>query len=686
MKLSFSTWLLVLIPHLVNSFTDESHFSAVFNELRHFRVFTPQEYDPVNRDKRFPVIYYFHGCGGSYQRSGTYSYADYELVAPEAHGKDYHPDYAFPNNAEFENFVSENEVIIISVDGHIDGLPGCGVYFPSQLDSWNGNYYDFSTYIRELISVVDSRYHTIADPQNRAVSGLSMGGHMALWVAATNPDLFASISEFCYSPAYYDVGAPEYQTTVDLMQLWRNFRGVKVRHTTTDRDYLRYYTDQLAASFEGAGFENEYHLADYCKHHAADIDLQFDFHLKTFATKKISPDCFSYINLYPAFQVWGYEVSTKKSGNGWTYLHNVSLNGLGIYTRKRLPFGKSLPEFDISITTPGYYKPNTKYKLSRYSYRDQTISRQEITSDSTGKLTIASKGGMGEEIGIIGDKLQPPVFILTDTINENIYLDPNQVTPLSFELVNLSDSVQTVDFFVSTENKNLLSVLDQPKSITISAQTKVYIDTLVLVKGSVSGNSRQIGYIKINASVNGQKQLREHIFRAEVRGDLYKGAARIQIFDGRSAELMLFKYAWNEWGDPISSEMVSEGAGNGNGKPEIGEVFSIWIQPSEAFDRLDQGTWHPMIPVNGSSNPDVTVEEIIQHRYNTGRAVLSAQIRLNRSPTKTNPVKIPLQTEFLKVEYLEDDCHRNTADNFEYAYYDLIVREDGTVRLTLQTE
>jgi len=46
------------------------------------------------------------------------------------------------------------------VDGKIPDLPGCGVYFPSLSDSWNTNYYNFSTYIRELIEVVDSRYNT----------------------------------------------------------------------------------------------------------------------------------------------------------------------------------------------------------------------------------------------------------------------------------------------------------------------------------------------------------------------------------------------------------------------------------------------------------------------------------------------------------------------------------------------
>ena len=269
----------MLLPVSVSSFTDESHFSKTFNTTRFFRVFTPPDYAPENSAKRYPVIYYFHGCGGSYRSSGRYSYADYGITPPVAlNGKD-NPDHGYPNNIDFENVVYTREVIIVCVDGKIPDLPGCGVYFPSQSDTWEGDYYNFSAYIRELIDVVDSRYNTMVGPQYRAISGLSMGGHTAIWMAAANPHLFSSASEFCHSPQYYDVGEPAYMTTIDVKQLWRNFRGLPFRHTATDRDYLRYFTEELYEIYKGAGFENEYYLADYCAHWAGRIDLQFDFHM-----------------------------------------------------------------------------------------------------------------------------------------------------------------------------------------------------------------------------------------------------------------------------------------------------------------------------------------------------------------------------------------------------------------------
>ena len=150
---------LVLFPILLYPYTDESHYSKTFGIERFFRVFTPLNYDAQKIKKKYSVIYYFHGCGGSYKKSGTYSYQDFDLIPPNAEDRQDSPDYDFPNNADFENEATSKDVIIIAVDGKIPGIPGCGVYFPSQVDDWDGNGYNFSAYIRELIHRVTASSH-----------------------------------------------------------------------------------------------------------------------------------------------------------------------------------------------------------------------------------------------------------------------------------------------------------------------------------------------------------------------------------------------------------------------------------------------------------------------------------------------------------------------------------------------
>ena len=44
---------------------DARHYSRVFGELRQYRIFLPPDYD-AQADRRYPVIYFFHGWSERY--------------------------------------------------------------------------------------------------------------------------------------------------------------------------------------------------------------------------------------------------------------------------------------------------------------------------------------------------------------------------------------------------------------------------------------------------------------------------------------------------------------------------------------------------------------------------------------------------------------------------------------------
>jgi S-formylglutathione hydrolase FrmB len=67
---------------------------------------------------------------------------------------------------------------------------------PSGMDSW---YWDApanpsmkmeSFFVRELVPYIDNHYPTAQDASLRAITGLSMGGHGALWLALRHPDIW----------------------------------------------------------------------------------------------------------------------------------------------------------------------------------------------------------------------------------------------------------------------------------------------------------------------------------------------------------------------------------------------------------------------------------------------------------------------------------------------------------------
>jgi S-formylglutathione hydrolase FrmB len=79
---------------------------------------------------------------------------------------------------------TEHQFIIVCPDGGYSSW-----YLDSPIDST----FQYETFItKELLPYIDSHYATIPDRSERAISGLSMGGHGALYLAIRNKDLFAN--------------------------------------------------------------------------------------------------------------------------------------------------------------------------------------------------------------------------------------------------------------------------------------------------------------------------------------------------------------------------------------------------------------------------------------------------------------------------------------------------------------
>jgi S-formylglutathione hydrolase FrmB len=119
-------------------------------------VITPEGYSET---AEYPVLYLLHGYSGNYN--------DWLTKVPKI--RDY---------ADLYNF------IIVCPDGGYSSW-----YFDSPAD----NSMRYETYIaNELIEWVDNTFSTIPSRKGRAITGLSMGGHGALYVAFRNQDVFGA--------------------------------------------------------------------------------------------------------------------------------------------------------------------------------------------------------------------------------------------------------------------------------------------------------------------------------------------------------------------------------------------------------------------------------------------------------------------------------------------------------------
>jgi S-formylglutathione hydrolase FrmB len=119
-------------------------------------VVKPADY---SAGKKFPVIYLLHGFSGDY--------SDWIKKVP-----------AIASLADIYH------VIIVCPDGNFAGW-----YFDSPMNSeWK-----YETYVAgELVNYIDKHYATLADKKHRAITGLSMGGHGALFLAFKHQDVFGA--------------------------------------------------------------------------------------------------------------------------------------------------------------------------------------------------------------------------------------------------------------------------------------------------------------------------------------------------------------------------------------------------------------------------------------------------------------------------------------------------------------
>lgn len=119
-------------------------------------VITPDGY---SESKSYPVLYLLHGYSGNQN--------DWIDKVPEI--KDYADLYQF---------------IIVCPDGNFSSW-----YFDSPVDeNWK-----YETYVaKELVAWVDNSFSTIQSPKGRAITGLSMGGHGAFYLAFRNQDVYGA--------------------------------------------------------------------------------------------------------------------------------------------------------------------------------------------------------------------------------------------------------------------------------------------------------------------------------------------------------------------------------------------------------------------------------------------------------------------------------------------------------------
>jgi len=148
------------------------YYSNEQSKWRHAMVYTPAEYDQKQGlKKRYPVLYLQHGMG-----EGETSWT--------LQGKMQHI---------MDNAIAKGEavpMIVVMESGDIKAPMGRG----QGMGDYGASFYP--VLLNDLIPYIDANFRTKTDRDNRAMAGLSWGGHQTFDIVFNNMDKFAWLGTF----------------------------------------------------------------------------------------------------------------------------------------------------------------------------------------------------------------------------------------------------------------------------------------------------------------------------------------------------------------------------------------------------------------------------------------------------------------------------------------------------------
>ncbi|GAA5219417.1 alpha/beta hydrolase [Membranihabitans marinus] len=550
---------------------DEYHYSHSLSANRSYRIFLPPNYE-VNSDKKYPVIYYFHGWAQRYFGSMGKGYANY--------------DKGDENNGDnIEKFVSENDVIVVKVDGLNNFSTD-----PLNLSPYNVSsvttFRQFPNYFLELIDFIDSRYRTIPDREHRAVSGLSMGGFMTFWLSAKFPDKISAAGNFCGSTEF-SAGLVEYPVVYTHAEMYDNYKATHIRMNNGTRDRLRFYHEDMNRVLLNVLSQYEFHVYE-ASHVTCGLGDMFDFLMKAFESPLPLPERWDYIDIYPFFEVWDYKVETDRNRGGFTILENVDEAGFNIAVRNFLPDGQLMTQVAVKVITAPLYQKNTKYYVVDVDLRNQQSNTYEVMSDNEGRLAIVTTGS------------QHQISIAPNTDQSNLSL-------ANFSLNNMewAETGKEIEFSIDILNKGMAA------ASSIKAELLSLSEGLEVLSGQgvlSSLKSQEMAQLKGRFKIINRKEGVEiaKFLLTLTDGDGGKWEEEFELrFKDPVSEIVDFVIADGKEMTVIEQAVqpVTKivGLGNGDGIANPGETIVILVKDGDQYYQTYAYTTNPVINPNGVS-------------------------------------------------------------------------------------
>ena len=216
--------------------------SPTIGEDRRMVIYTPPGYD--SEDQQYPVLYLLHGGGGDEEVWLSRGRANYIL----------------------DNLIAAGEaqpMILVMPNGH----PNCAggpLHRPYSIEHTPGINRMVSgkfeaSLINDIVPFIEKNYRVKANPDQRAISGLSMGGYHTQMITNSNPGTFKYIGVMSMG-LYNELPGVAYRREQHLSQL----EELKNTHPKLywigmgRKDFLYQHISKLLEIYDEVGLEYHY--------------------------------------------------------------------------------------------------------------------------------------------------------------------------------------------------------------------------------------------------------------------------------------------------------------------------------------------------------------------------------------------------------------------------------------------
>ena len=331
---------------------------------------------------------------------------------------------------------------------------------------------------------------------------------------------------------------------------------------TGTRDFIRFYHQQMIAlwKYTRPSFETEEFDSD---HGTPGISKTFDFHMKAFADPLPKPAVWTHADVYPTFNIWGWDVFTTRRQPGITRLENVSKTGFRSAVREWLPSGNTMPQVQLTVLTPKLYAKLKPYTVTMVRMRDGQTRRALVKADSEGRLKLKLDGDE-YEVGITGGEPEPLLTLTGYRVESGEWATAGLPVKANVRFTNKGTAVSK-PLVLRWETPNPEVQIDPPAATLKAIAPGASIEAPLAF--TVKDDARTV--VKLFAT--------DSTRRLPLEIPLYPAApvaADYQIADGRA--LTVFQHA-------VEKKIELVGDGNGDGQAAAGERIAIVFPDGEGM-------------------------------------------------------------------------------------------------------